>query len=91
MNHLEYFFCSYEGEPARLLTISEGLGENEWNVYVEEWNEETHDYEEVDVGLFPTFNEAYKSIEERCDVLEVQGFVLKRMVVSEWARNALAS
>ena len=90
MNHLEYF-CSYEGEPARRLTLAEGLGVDERNVYIEDWNEETHDYEEVDVGLFPTFDEAYKSIEERCDVLEGQGFVLKRMVVSEWARNALAS
>lgn len=89
MNHLEYF-CSYEGEPARRLTLAEGLGVDEWNVYIEDWNEEMHDYEEVDVGLFPTFDEAYKSLEERCDVLEGQGFVLKRIVVSEWARNVLA-
>ena len=90
MKRIEYTF-SWEGEPARRLTLAEGLGVDEWNVYVEDWNEETHDYEEVDVGLFPTFNEAYKSLEERCNVLEGQGFVLKRIVVSEWARNALAS
>ena len=69
----EYHF-SWEGEPALRLTLEEGLGENEWNVYKEDWNEETREYEETDVAFFESLDEAQKFFEEQCDLLEGKGF-----------------
>lgn len=73
-NNREIYYA-WDGKPAHRLTFSEGLGENEWNVYVEEYNEETCDYEITDVGVFPSRNAAELSLEEQCDILEGQGFV----------------
>lgn len=74
MKHIEVYYA-WEGIPSRRLSLEEGLGENEWNVYIEDWNDELNDYEQVDIGFFETYDEAEKSLEEQCDILEGKGFV----------------
>lgn len=74
-------YYSWEGEPARRITLSESLVEGEWNVYIEDRDDRTHDYETTDIGIFPSRDAAELSLEERCDILEGQGFVRTRIVV----------
>lgn len=74
MKHIEVYYA-WEGAPSRRLSLEEGLGENEWNVFIEDWSDELEDYEQVDIGLFETYDEAAKSLEEQCDILEGKGFV----------------
>lgn len=75
---MEYFEATFlcEGKAARRLTLEEGLGDEEWNVYIEEPNAETNDFEQIDIGSFDSYDEAEKSFEEQCELLEEQGFVL---------------
>lgn len=69
----EYYYA-WEGEPTLRLTLEGGLGENEWNVYKEEWNADERDYEEVDVAFFDSLDWAQKFFNEQCDIIEGQGF-----------------
>ena len=50
---MEYFEATFlcEGKAARRLTLEEGLGNDEWNVYIEEVNAETNDFEQIDKGF----------------------------------------
>lgn len=60
---MEYFEATFlcEGKAARRLTLEEGLGNDEWNVYIEEVNAETNDFESKSTSASLTLTTRPKS------------------------------